>query len=258
MERRLWTHEELMVALRLYLQLPFGKLDQRNPEVIKLAHIIGRTPSSVALRLVNYAALDPIQQQRGIKGMTNGGKACKEYWDRFMADKDSFLFESEQILARLEGKKLKDKYTDIINSIPNGIEGKTKERIVKTRVNQCVFRTIVLANYNNRCALSGIDIPQLLVASHIVPWAKSSKERLNPSNGICLSSLYDKAFDIGLMTFDDEYRTVYSDKLTSELDKEAYSQFFEPFEGRQLSVPLKYAASREFLEWHRDCIFNHF
>lgn len=258
MKRRLWTHDELMVSLRLYLQLPFGKLDQRNPEVIKLAHLIGRTPSSVALRLVNYASLDPIQQQRGIKGMTNGGKACEEYWNRFMADKDSFLFESEQILARLEGKKLNDKYVDILNSIPRGVEGKTKERIVKTRVNQYVFRTIVLANYNNKCALSGINIPQLLVASHILPWAKNAEERLNPSNGICLSSLYDKAFDIGLMTFDDEYRTVYSDKLTKELDKEAYTQFFEPYKGRQLSVPLKYTASRKFLEWHRDCIFNHF
>lgn len=258
MERRLWAHEELMATLRLYLQLPFGKLDQKNPEVIRLAQLIGRTPSSVALRLVNYAALDPIQQQRGIKGMANGGKACKEYWDMFMADKDSFLFESEKIMLRLEGKELSDKYMDIINSIPEGVEGKTKERMVKARVNQCVFRTIVMANYNNKCALSGIDIPQLLVASHIVPWAKSSKERLNPSNGICLSSLYDKAFDIGLMTFDDEYRVVYSDKLTMELNHEAYTQFFEPFKEKKLSDPLKYRVNRKFLEWHRDCIFNHF
>lgn len=258
MKRRLWTHDELIVALRLYLQLPFGKLHQGNPDVIRLAHLIGRTPSSMALRLVNYAALDPIQQQRGIKGMINGGKSCKKYWDWFMADKDSFLFESEQILARLEGKQLKDKYTDILENIPKGIEGKTKERIVKTRVNQRVFRTIVLANYNNKCALSGINIPQFLVASHILPWAKNIKERLNPTNGICLSSLYDKAFDIGLMTFDEEYRVVLSDKLVTKLDKNVYERFFEPYNGKQLSIPVKYCASHKFLKWHRDNIFNHF
>ena len=77
MKNRLWTENELMLALRLYLQLPFGQLDQRNPQVKHLGELIGRTSSSVALRLVNFAALDPIQQQRGIKGMPNGGKNAK-------------------------------------------------------------------------------------------------------------------------------------------------------------------------------------
>ena len=61
---------------------------------------------------------------------------------------------------------------------------------MKTRVNQNVFRQIVLANYNKKCAITGIDIPDLLVASHIIPWSKNEEERLNPENGICLSALY--------------------------------------------------------------------
>lgn len=67
--------------------------------------------------------------------------------------------------------------------------GKTREQIVQVRVNQSVFRQIVLANYDFKCALSGIDIPELLVASHVIPWSYNEEERMNPKNGICLSSL---------------------------------------------------------------------
>lgn len=78
--------------------------------------------------------------------------------------------------------------------------GTTCEAVVKQRVNQNVFRSMMLANYNTTCAITGITVPELLVASHIVPWAENEQERLNPENGICLSSLYDKAFDQGLIS----------------------------------------------------------
>ena len=257
MKNRLWTENELMLALRWYLQLPFGQLDQRNPQVKHLGELIGRTSSSVALRLVNFAALDPIQQQRGIKGMPNGGKKCKECWDKFMTDKESFIYESETVLANLEGKDLETKYADRIPKIPTGVKGKTKDRLLKVRVNQYIFRKIVLANYGYKCALTDIDIPELLVASHIIPWAKNIEERLNPSNGICLSSLYDKAFDVGLISFDDNYKTIFSPKLLSCVGKDYYYRFFEPYKGAKLSTPLKYKANSLFLEYHRDCIYNH-
>lgn len=55
----------MILVLGLYLRLPFGKFHHSNPEVIKMANLIGRTPSSVAMRLSNYAALDPMLQARG-------------------------------------------------------------------------------------------------------------------------------------------------------------------------------------------------
>jgi putative restriction endonuclease len=64
---------------------------------------------------------------------------------------------------------------------------------IKARVNQNIFRQIVIANYSNKCAITGIDIPGLLLASHIIPWAKNEVERLNPENGICLSPPNDTA-----------------------------------------------------------------
>jgi putative restriction endonuclease len=92
-------------------------------------------------------------------------------------------------------------------------EGEDKISLTKQRKGQDYFRRMILANYGGRCALTGIDIPQLLLASHIIPWADKShkKDRLNPCNGICLSALYDKAFDQGLITISpDDYCVVLS------------------------------------------------
>ena len=80
-------------------------------------------------------------------------------------------------------------------------------------MNQNVFRQIVLANYNRKCAITGIDIPDLLVASHIIPWSQNEVERLNPENGICLSALYDRAYDKGLIGITEKYQIILSTEL---------------------------------------------
>ena len=69
--QKLWTREELILAINLYCKLPFGKLHSRNPEIINLAKLIGRTANSVAYKLVNFASLDPSLKARGIKGAAN-------------------------------------------------------------------------------------------------------------------------------------------------------------------------------------------
>ena len=170
-------------------------------EVIKMANLIGRTPSSVAMRLSNYAALDPMLQARGVVGLQGGSEKCRSYWEQFSEDKEGLIFECERILAQYEHTSIERKYRSVLQDIPENLVGKTREQIVQVRVNQSVFRQIVLANYDFKCALSGIDIPELLVASHVIPWSDNEEERMNPKNCICLSSLYDKAFDQGLISF---------------------------------------------------------
>lgn len=256
MTRDLWTRDEMILVLNLYLKLPFGKMYARNPLVIHYANIIGRTPNAVALRLVNYASCDPILQQRGISGMKHGGKKCDEYWNEFINNRERLLFESERILAEHEGTTIEKKYEQDIHDIPQDVIGETKLRQVKTRVNQNIFRQIVLANYDSKCALTGIDLPELLVASHIIPWAENEQERLNPENGICLSSLYDKAFDKGLISFTNNQRVIFSERLKENIGKEYYAKYFRPLENATLVIPRKYHINPQFLEWHRDCIFN--
>lgn len=75
-----WTREELLAALHLYHRLPFGRLHARNPEVIELATRIRRTPSAIALKLVNFAALDPSIDQRGMGNYSNADSAI---WREF-------------------------------------------------------------------------------------------------------------------------------------------------------------------------------
>lgn len=256
MANNLWTREEMILVLNLYLKIPFGKMHKSNPDVIRIAHLIGRTPAAVALRLGNYASYDLQLKQRGISGLTHGGKKCEEYWHEFINDREKLLYESECILAQYESISVEKKFEKELKDIPSDIIGETKIRQVKTRVNQNVFRQIVLANYENRCALTGIDIPELLVASHIIPWAENEKERLNPENGICLSALYDKAFDQGLIGFDDSGKVLFSERLCSNVGKDYYNKYFLPICGKSLAETKKYAVNSLFLEWHRDCIFN--
>lgn len=255
--RKLWTRDELLVTFNLYLKLPFGQLHKNRPEVQELAKLIDRSVNSIALRLVNFAACDPILKQRGIKGMVGGIKQCKPIWVEFFNDKESLLYESEYILEKLKNhsSKLEE---DIENKSDSPILGLDIQTLVKKRVNQFMFRNMVLSNYNYSCAITGIDIPELLVASHIIPWSINKKERLNPKNGICLSSLYDKAFDSGLISIDSNFKIILSPKLRVNQSKAYFQQYFSIIENKEIILPQKYMPDITFLNWHLKNIFKAF
>lgn len=256
MANNLWTRDEMILVLNLYLKIPFGKMHKGNADVIKIARLIGRTPDAVALRLGNFASFDPQLKRRGISGLSHGGKKCEEYWNEFIHDREKLLYESELILAQYENTSIEKKFDNELRDIPENLIGESRIHQVKTRVNQNVFRQIVLANYDYQCALTGIDIPELLIASHIIPWSENKNERLNPENGICLSSLYDRAFDQGLISFDKSAKVIFSTRLLRNVSKDYYDKFFLPIYGKPLVDAKKYAVNPLFLEWHRDCIFN--
>jgi putative restriction endonuclease len=216
---------------------------------------MNRTPSSIAMRLVNFASVDPFHQNRGIKGLAGGKRQVEPIWQEFLANKEEILFESEILLVEKESNSINKKYEIILNGTEN-LVGESKVREVKTRVNQNIFRQIVLANYSGKCAFSGIDIPDLLVASHIIPWSKNEKERLNPENGICLSSLYDKAFDKGLIGLKQDYSIIFSEMLKQNISKIYFNQYFSHLDKKVISLPEKYFPNKAFLEFHLDCIFQ--
>lgn len=255
MERRLWIREELILAFSLYLKLPFGKLHHGTPEIVHLASILNRTPNSIAMRLSNFASVDPYHQGRGIKGLTGGIKQVEPIWNEFINNKEDLLFESERILADLEKQTIETKFAEILSGTEN-LKGETKVREVKTRVNQNVFRQIVLANYNRKCAITGIDLPDLLVASHIIPWSQNEDERLNPENGICLSALYDRAYDKGLIGITEKYEIIISSELKTKEKKEFYPSNFGNLSGMKLQLPQKYLPKKEFLQFHLDTVFR--
>jgi len=254
MQRRNWTKEELILAFNLYLKLPFGKFHSSNPEVIRLAKLIKRTPSSVAMRLSNFASIDPFHQQRGVVGLPGGAKQCQPIWDEFNSNREELIFQSEKILAEKENQTLEKKFNKEIET--DYLVGEDKTRRIKTRVNQNVFREIVLNNYTTKCAITGIDIPDLLNASHIIPWSKNKNERLNPSNGICLSKLYDAAFDKGLIGIKTDYTLIISNKIKAKEEEPYYKRFFSHLSGSKINLPDKYYPDKEFLEYHLDEIYK--
>jgi putative restriction endonuclease len=131
-------------------------------------------------------------------------------------------------------------------------EGKEVLRETKSRVNQGCFRKMILAAYENQCCVSGLNIPQVLRASHIVGWADDKANRMNPSNGLCLSATYDAAFDRHLITFDEELCLVFSPVLREYFGNEGFKQQFAGYEGKRIRMPTRFAPDETLLEKHRE------
>lgn len=239
---RLWTREELILTINLYFRTPFGKIHNRNPSIIALAEKLNRTPSSVVFKMSNFASLDPTLEQ---KGLENHSKLDKIVWDEFFNNTDLFLENSDQISEKYELSEPSQSQFEY--DLLQGIDYLTT---TKARRNQSFFRGMILASYNFKCAVTGIDQKELLVASHILPWASNPTARMDPKNGICLNTLYDKAFDRGLVSFSDDYRLILSKKLNTS----AYDYFSE-FEGKAIALPDRFIPSPEYLSYHRQEIF---
>lgn len=249
--QKLWTRDELILAINLYCKLPFGKMHNRNSEIIGFATLIGRTPSSIALKLGNFASFDPTLKERGIKGASNASKLDKQIWDEFYNNWGAALIESEKLLAKTKHTTIEKLNKIETDDLPG--EGKEKERLVRVRVNQSIFRTMILAAYNYKCCVTGINNIDLLIASHIVPWSKDEKNRLNPMNGLCLNALHDRAFDKGLITISaKDYTIRVSSKLKTKNAEENINFNFLELEGNEISLPDKFLPSKEQLRKHND------
>jgi putative restriction endonuclease len=246
----LWTRNELILAINLYYKLPFGKLHKGNSSVINLSKLIGRTPNSVAYKLVNFASLDPILQARGIKGASNASSLDKEIWNEFANNLNTLPFESETLLAKFENTTVEKLNNIDYDDIPT--DGKTRETIVKVRVNQSFFRSTILASYNNTCCITGLKQPELLIAGHIRPWSLDEKNRLNPRNGIAINTLHDKAFENGLITISTNYRILISSILKKQSKNPFIGDAFLKYEDKLIFLPSKFLPDLEFLNYHNN------
>ena len=252
MRRREWSRDELIVAFNLYCKIPFGRIHIRNASVIELAKSIGRTPSAVSWKLANFARLDPALKKRNIAGATHGAKAEVEIWNEFSKDWEKLTFESELLLEQMTGRV--SEHVEEMQEFPRG---KTREALVRTRVNQGFFRAAVLAAYDVRCCITGLSISQLLNASHIVPWSVDVKNRTNPRNGLCLNAFHDRAFDCGLLTDTPELKVKISPRLkTYSVDKGA-REFLLRFNDSSVALPRRFAPEADFLRYHNKMVFLH-
>ena len=240
MARRNWNREELIKALELYCRTPFGKIDKGNPEIIKLAQELGRSPSAVGLKLANFAHIDPTLDR---EGFSNHGKLDQQIWDEFFDDVSEVLSEN----------RANFRYPSLPLGTTFVIDDEGAERVVRVRLRQQYFRRTILEDYRGECCVTGLKVEKLLVASHIVPWSENESNRVNPHNGLCLNALHDKAFDRGLITVDSDNRVVLSSELKHHGLKGA--DYIARTEGQVIQMPEKFEPRQEFLEYHRDNIF---
>src|SRR5258708_16051930 len=94
-----WTREEHILAFNLYCQIPFGSIDMRNPRVIELAGLLGRTKGSGSRKLSNLPRLDPALQARGIRGLAHGPKGQEKVFPEVMPHPQSLSLYSQQFRA---------------------------------------------------------------------------------------------------------------------------------------------------------------
>lgn len=245
-----WTENELRLALALYCQLPFGKMHSRNPEIVKLAAKIGRTPSAVAMKLVNFASLDPEIVNSGRTGLGNASAMDRLIWEKFQRNWDAEISNATEELSEVTG--LKAEALDDELPLP---EDTTRKAEVELRKKQHLFRRMVISSYTGTCCMSGLSEPRLLVASHIMPWNKSTENRLNPRNGLCLSALHDKAFDRGLITVTPDFSIAVSSEINRLHNDRFVQETLVACHGKNIVLPEKFHPAPELLAWHNQNVF---
>ena len=134
-------------------------------------------------------------------------------------------------------------------------KGIEKERLVKTRVNQNFFARQFCPHIIFLVALQELDIPDLLIASHIIPWSRGEKDRLNPRNGLCLNALHDKAFDRGLMTITTDFKIKISSKIFAK-QSVPIEKWIASFDSKNIIIPERFVPTSQILEYHNKNIFQ--
>lgn len=180
--------------------------------------------------------------------------ALKSY-EAFLIEKN-FEQEMFNVFDSYEGaeSELASKL-DITLSYPEylleGLDGKDVVRSVRVRVNQNVFRKIILSIYNQSCCITGLNIPNVNRASHIIRWADNAEKRLDPANGLCLSATYDAAFDGNFISLDDDYRIILSKNIREYSTNSCVNKYFIKKEGMKIKLPNRFKPNKDYLAEHR-------
>ena len=251
MQTKRWSEEETILALYLYFQLPFGQLHSGNPDIQRLAEKIGRTHSSVAMKLANLASLDPKITDSGRKGLEGASKLDREVFDRYRQDWTSLVSEAERLMqtgdSQSEQTSLMESRTEFEWRRISGPS--SVQRLTEQRLGQGFFRRAVIANFDEYCCITGIADDRLLNASHIVPWGSDIYNRHNPANGLSLSATFDRAFDRGLLTVLPSGFVEISNQLLASASAETRAHFV-PYQGKRIRTGTRFDPDPVLLARH--------
>ena len=244
-----WTREQLILAFELYCRIPFQRTKATDPRVKEMAVLLHRTPASVARKLGNFGAFDPQLAARNISGLTHGSKLDQAIWDEFHADWNGLIVRAHDLRREREPSKREVQPL----TAPSG----PSEKIVtvKQRLHQAFFRDAVISSYNNRCCVTGLPLVECLVAGHIIPWSVDEHRRADPTNGVCMSATFDRLFDSGLVTIEDDL-TLCVSKHIRGLKDQAVADLVTARHGQKIIPPARFYPDPVCLRWHRDNVFE--
>ena len=158
-----WTRDELLLAFNLYCKIPFSKTTSKNPAIIQLGQLIGRSAAAVAMKLGNLGSFDPSLHSRGISGLTRASRADRQIWDEFNSDWERLAVESEMAMSRLglqpepDETKEHDHLTSTSSYTVKEPSGPSEVvRQAKIRLHQTFFRQTVPSAYGFKCCICGI------------------------------------------------------------------------------------------------------
>lgn len=240
---RSWTKEEEILALYAYCNVPFNKASNSNMFIIRIAQLIGRTPASVKMKIGNFGSFDPQLKLHGITGLTGVSKLDSQVWQEYYGRWDKLAYDAMSIIESISQNAVHD-------FIPDLPSGTTTTAIVKRRINQRFFRNVVLTSYNNTCCISGISETNLLEACHIIPWSEDESIRTDPTNGLCLNSLFHKAYDNLLMSITADYTIKFSNLLLSKVTDETFLKYLELKNNTIIKLPERFMPNQDYLQQH--------
>lgn len=242
-----WTRKETIIAFNVYCKIPFRECNKSHPIIKHYASLLGRTPSALTMKIGNIGRLDPDLQKRGIRGLVHGAKMEENIWHEFYGNPERLAYESEKIIAELQGRTIEENINLEFDKLP---EGEEREVTVRQRVNQSFFRMAVLSSYNNRCCISGVGNPELLDACHIVDWVDDKANRTNPKNGLCMTPFFHRAYDKMLMAISPDLIIYISDELLFNIVNDKFAHYLKSINGDKITMPDRFFPEKDLLQVH--------
>ncbi len=245
---------------------------RQHPAVVAAAAAVGRTEDAVVIKVMNLRSV----LTGGERGMGHGSAVDRWVVNAFAGHFDDLLAAAALVVQAAP------RAADVLRSLnsPPALASLTGDRlhwiddpamterdaVVTARRGQGMFRARVMANYLHSCAFCGLRsrLPAqnsyLLVASHILPWSEAtSHDRLDPTNGLALCAIHDRAFEWGFLTVDEDLRVIVSAGAREHYEpEERVRAEIVDLGGRAIMTNSRHFArpGGRYLEHHRQKVFD--
>ncbi len=228
-----WEHDEMVLTLYIYLTHNPEELHKYSSFMIDFCNRLniytGKnfTTSSIEMRISNYKSVDPNYHKIGL---ANGGKSVKEFWDKYN-DKIDYMCELYEKFVNSTYKQINEESVKELDEIEKEytlLNIGDKDGYIESVINirngaiQKVFRDNLIIEFNQKCAICGINNRGLLISSHILPYSKciNKEDMINHNNGLLLCPNHDALFDKKLISFDDDGKIIINPLIDKQLYKD--------------------------------------